>query len=76
MAGMRSELFDVGLSVEPFVPEQAEQSAQLWKQSNQYGLSLADRACLSLAMDKSLPVLTADKAWKELDLGVEIQLLR
>jgi len=40
------------------------------------GLSLGDRACLALAQAQGLPVLTADRAWAGLDLGIEVQLLR
>lgn len=43
-----------------------------------YGLSLGDRACLATAMMHKLPVLTADRIWKELaqELGLDIQLIR
>ena len=40
------------------------------------GLSLGDRACLGLAMLIDLPVLTADTKWAELDLGIDIRLIR
>lgn len=40
------------------------------------GLSLGDRFCLALAQECGLPVLTADQAWRDLDLGVEITLIR
>ena len=40
------------------------------------GLSLGDRACLALAERERLPVLTADRAWEGLDIGVEIRLIR
>lgn len=40
------------------------------------GLSLGDRACLTLGRQLNLPVLTADRVWADLDLGVEVQLVR
>ena len=64
------------MSFERFTPRQAETAARLWSRTRNHGLSLADRACLALAMDKTLPVLTADRAWSELDLDIEIQVIR
>jgi len=40
------------------------------------GLSLGDRACLALAAKLGSPALTADRAWTELDLGIEVVLIR
>ena len=40
------------------------------------GLSLADRACLALAQRLELPVVTTDRAWAQLQIGVEIRLVR
>jgi ribonuclease VapC len=40
------------------------------------GLSLGDRACLALAQYLNLPTLTTDKAWQELSLDVNIQVIR
>jgi ribonuclease VapC len=40
------------------------------------GISLGDRACLALGEQLGLPVLTADRAWAELDLGIEVVLIR
>jgi PIN domain nuclease of toxin-antitoxin system len=48
----------------------------VWPQTRARGLSLADRACLSLGLRLNLPVLTCDRAWVGLALPLEIQLLR
>lgn len=40
------------------------------------GLSLGDRACLALALRERRPVMTADQAWADLDLGIEVVLIR
>ncbi len=73
---VRSLLDDIGLVIAPFSAEQAELAAHLWEKTRQHGLSLADRACLALAMERQAPVLTADRTWAELGLAVEIRLLR
>jgi PIN domain nuclease of toxin-antitoxin system len=41
-----------------------------------FGLSLGDRYCLALARHLGLPVLTADRVWSQLDLGVEVVVCR
>ncbi len=43
---------------------------------NNRKLSFGDRACLALAKSKNLPVLTADKAWTDLGLDLEVKLIR
>ena len=72
----RNLLVDVGLNIVPFSASQAEMAAQLWETTRHRGLSLADRACLALAMERKAPVLTADRTWTELGIDVEIRLLR
>ena len=62
--------------VVPFDIEQAEGTGKLISIGKQYGLSLGDRACLSLGRQMQFPVLTADLIWQEADLGVEIILIR
>ena len=74
--GMLEEVGSLGLRIEPFSALQAERAARLWDQTRELGLSLGDRACLALALDKSAPVLTADRAWGGLHIGLDIQLLR
>ncbi len=45
-------------------------------QTRQFGLSLSGRICLSVASRLGMKVLTADRMWGELDLGVEVELIR
>jgi ribonuclease VapC len=39
-------------------------------------LSLGDCACIATARRHGLPVLTGDRIWATLDLGVEVRLIR
>ena len=55
---------------------QARQAGLLRRQTRERGLSLGDRTCLALAVSLGLPVMTADRAWMALDLGVEVIVVR
>ena len=48
----------------------------LREQTREQGLSLGDRACLALGIRENVPVLTADRAWAQLDLDVSVRLVR
>ena len=71
LAGVEARLrplavpFETGLTVE---------TARLIRVAR--GLSLGDRACVATAKHFGLPVITADKVWARLDLGVEVRLIR
>ena len=54
--GMLDDLQALGLKVEPFTPEDGEKTGRLWQQTRQAGLSLGDRACLSLGLRLGVPV--------------------
>jgi len=54
----------------------AHATGRLWPLTAHLGLSLGDRACLALALREGLPVLTGDRAWAALDLGVDVVLIR
>lgn len=62
--------------VVPFDQSLAEQAGILIAKTKPHGLSLGDRACLALAMREGLPVLTADRAWANVKVGVDIRLVR
>ncbi|MGA2248990.1 type II toxin-antitoxin system VapC family toxin [Terracidiphilus sp.] len=60
----------------PFTEEQARVAAELISITRPYGLSLGDRACIALAMERKAKILTADRVWKQLSLGVEVEVVR
>ena len=76
IAGCRSDLEALGLSIMAFDAEAAEQTAQLWPKGRAYGLSLGDRACISLGMVLEAPILTADRIWARAFPDIPIQLIR
>jgi PIN domain nuclease of toxin-antitoxin system len=51
-------------------------AGMLSSETRSTGLSLGDRVCLALAEREQVPALTADRAWRALDLGIQIQLIR
>lgn len=69
-------LTNLAVEVVGFDEAQAEAVGALRTKTKHLGLSLGDRACLALATTKGWPVLTADKAWTELSLNIEVQLVR
>ena len=69
-------LADFNLVVQPFDRSHAIAAGLLVAKTRRRGLSLADRACLVLAIERGLPAMTGDRSWLGLDLGVEVQLIR
>ena len=65
-----------GYAVADFDESLSLRAGALRSATRHLGLSLGDRACLALAERERLPVLTADRAWTSLDIGVEIRLIR
>jgi ribonuclease VapC len=64
------------LRVVPFDGPQARAAGRLRSVTRHAGLSLGDRACLALGDRLGYPVVTADRAWASLDVGVEIMMIR
>ena len=64
------------LDVYPFDAILALRSAQLRAQTRSLGLSLADRVCLAIGKLHKLPVVTTDRSWKKLSIGVKIEVIR
>lgn len=64
------------IPVVAFDEPQALVAASIHASTRRYGLSLADCACLALGISKRAAVLTADRAWGQLELGLDIVLIR
>jgi PIN domain nuclease of toxin-antitoxin system len=64
------------LEVVPLTEEDAVVIAQLRASTRTHGLSLGDRACLATGLRFSWPVVTADRTWALLDVGVIVHLIR
>ncbi|MBS0470903.1 MAG: PIN domain-containing protein [Proteobacteria bacterium] len=76
-AGPRAQLLiDMGLRLIDADPVLARAAAELEAPTRGQGISLADRFCIALAMLRQVPLLTADKPWAALGLGIDIRLLR
>jgi PIN domain nuclease of toxin-antitoxin system len=59
-----------------FTSQQAKITGTMISETSALGLSLGDRACLSLAISLKAPVYTADRLWKNLKLGIKIHVIR
>jgi ribonuclease VapC len=64
------------LRVIAFDEPQARSAARLRSVTRRAGLSLGDRACLALGDSLGRPVITADRIWASLDLGIEVVVIR
>ena len=90
LAEVQGKLVERGLSAEdaweaaislvcevvPFTADHAKLAGALISQTRALGLSLGDRACLSLGIALKSPIYTADRSWKNLKLGMRIHSIR
>lgn len=52
-------------------------AAALYPQTRRHGRGLGDRTCMALGLQLGLPVLTADREWKQVKIdGLELRHLR
>jgi len=67
---------EIGCVSVPFDEAQARLAGALVKITRAFGLSLGDRACLALAIQRQATVYTTDSVWKNLSLGIQIEVIR
>ena len=66
----------LGCRILAFSEVQAMEAGSLIALTRPFGLSLGDRACLALAIERNATVYTTDHIWTKLDLGIPIEVIR
>jgi ribonuclease VapC len=64
------------IEIVPYGTADATLTASLLPTTKPFGLSLADRACLALALTRRIGAITADRPWLNVDLPIEIVCIR
>jgi PIN domain nuclease of toxin-antitoxin system len=72
----RSVLEWLRLDIVPFDEEMAYTAGALRSQSRGLGLSLGDRCCLALGISRRCTILTAERSWARLKVGIDIEVVR
>ena len=71
-----ARLGELGVTIVDVTAALARKAGELERVTKPYGLSLADRMCLALAIERAAPVLTSDKPFDRLGLDLEVHLFR
>jgi len=73
---IRLALSGIELEVTPFDGPLACDAGLLRTETRRLGLSFGDRACIALGRQLGLPVMTTDRRWSELSVGVKVRVIR
>jgi ribonuclease VapC len=66
----------LNIEIVSFDANLAFQAASLRPATRRLGLSLGDRCCLALGRARKATVLTSERSWSKLKIGVKIKLIR
>lgn len=66
----------LNIEVVSFDSDMAHLAAGLRPTTKKLGLSLGDRSCLALGLARRQTVITAEREWVKLKVGVKIELIR
>lgn len=72
----RQSIKELGLETVDFDEDLAMRTGALRRQTVSLGLSVGDRACLATAIRQGATVVTADRAWLKLKLGITVECIR
>ena len=64
------------IEIAVFSDDDARIAGALWKRTGKLGLSLGDRACVALGLKLGARILTVDRQWSKLKLGVAVEMIR
>jgi PIN domain nuclease of toxin-antitoxin system len=73
---IRWTLSQLAVEVIAFSRVTATESGLLRSATRSLGLSLGDRACLALAIERGVPALTADRRWTSARTKAKVELIR
>ena len=71
-----NRVLDFQCQICPLTETQARVAAELFTATRPYGLSLGDRVCLALAIERKAKVYTTDRIWKSIPLSIEVEVIR
>jgi ribonuclease VapC len=75
-AATMGHLRKTGIAVVAFDEAQSEVAGKLIEPGRRWRISLGDCCCIALAIVQGCAVLTADRNWRNLNLPIEVRLIR
>jgi len=76
IAPIAALMHSYSVEIVPFDATLAAISAELFPETKQHGLSFADRACLSLGIQRRFKVLTSERRMGLVTLPIKVRLIR